>query len=113
VADSKGPDVDAVDVALAQSQACLPFVVLSEVLSDPKLPRALGELLLKIPTLELLPGYWERAGQLRAQVSAAGHKAKLADTLIAQSCLDHEVPLVTRDGDFRHFVAAGLRLLPA
>lgn len=43
----------------------------------------------------------------------AGHKAKLADTLIAQACLDHRVPLVTRDLDFRHFAAAGLVLIPA
>jgi predicted nucleic acid-binding protein len=45
-------------------------------------------------------------------VIGAGFKAKLADTLIAQSCLDHDVPLITRDGDFRHFVALGLRVLP-
>jgi predicted nucleic acid-binding protein len=25
------------------------------------------------------------------------------DTLIAQSCLDHDVPLITRDADFRPF----------
>ena len=108
---STGKDVEAVDLALAQSQACLPPVVLSEMLSDPELPRPLEEALLRIPTLDLQPGYWERAGRLRAQIIVAGHKAKLADTLIAQSCLDHEVPLITRDRDFRHFVAAGLRLL--
>jgi len=35
----------------------------------------------------------------------------LADTLIAQSCIDHDVRLVTRDDDFRHFVRlGGLRL---
>jgi hypothetical protein len=108
---SSGKDVEAVDLALAQSQACLPPVVLSEVLSDPDLPRPLEAVLLRIPTLDLKPGYWERAGRLRAQVIVAGHKAKLADTLIAQVCLDHDVPLITRDRDFRHFVAAGLRLL--
>jgi predicted nucleic acid-binding protein len=108
---SAGKDVEAVDIALAQSQACLPPVVLSEVLSDPGLPRPLEEVLLQIPTLDLQAGYWERAGRLRARVIGAGHKAKLADTLIAQSCLDHDVPLITRDRDFHHFVAAGLRLL--
>ena len=107
---SAGKDVDAVDVALAQSQAYLPPVVLSEVLSDPELPPPLEEILLRIPTLDLRPGYWERAGRLRAQVIAGGHKAKLADTLIAQSCLDHDVPLITRDRDFQHFVTAGLRI---
>lgn len=112
LAGSAGKDVDAVDVALAQSQACLPPVVLSEVLSDPKLPQRLEEALLQIPVLPLTPGYWERAGRLRALAISGGHKAKLADTLIAQACLDHEVPLVTRDSDFRHFRAAGLRVLP-
>jgi hypothetical protein len=108
---SAGKDVVAVDEALAESQACLPPVVLSEVLSDPKLPRALERLLLAIPALELRPGYWERAGRLRAKVIGAGYKARLAHTLVAQSCLDHEVPLITRDPDFKHFVAAGLKLL--
>jgi predicted nucleic acid-binding protein len=107
-----GGDVDAVDVALAQNQACLPPVVLSEVLSDPALPRKVEEALLQIPVLSLKAGYWERAGRLRARARGGGHKAKLADTLIAQACLDHETPLVTRDSDFRHFVAAGLRILP-
>lgn len=112
LAGSAGEDVEAVDIALAESQACLPPVVRSEVLSDPSLPRRLEEVLLQIPALDLTPGFWERAGRLRAQVREAGHKAKLADTLIAQSCLDHDVPLVTRDRDLRHFVAVGLRLLP-
>lgn len=110
LAGSPGLDVEAVDVALAQSQACLPPVVLSELLSDPARPASLEKALLAIPLLELQPGYWERAGRLRARVMGAGHKAKLADTLIAQACIDHGVPLVTRDGDFRRFVPAGLRL---
>ena len=112
LAGSAGKDVDAVDEALAESQACLPPVVLSELLSDPKLPQRLEKALLQIPVLLLKPGYWERAGRLRALAISAGHKAKLADTLIAQACLDHEVPLVTRDTDFRHFGTAGLRVIP-
>jgi predicted nucleic acid-binding protein len=36
----------------------------------------------------------------------------IAAALIAQSCLDQSVPLVTRDKDFRHFAkSAGLPLL--
>jgi predicted nucleic acid-binding protein len=57
--------------------------------------------------LEISEGYWERAGLLRARVLARGLRARLADTLIAQSCLDHNLPLVTRDADFRHFVRLG------
>jgi predicted nucleic acid-binding protein len=113
LAGSTGRDVEAVDAALAESQACLPPVVLSEMLSDPGLPPSLLDLILQIPTLETTAGYWERAGRLRARMMSKRHKAKLADTLIAQSCLDHDVALVTRDGDFRHFVAAGLKLVPS
>jgi hypothetical protein len=31
-------------------------------------------------------------------------------TLIAQSCIDHDVPLITADTDFRHYAPLGLRL---
>jgi predicted nucleic acid-binding protein len=44
---------------------------------------------------DLIDGYWRRAGLLRAMLVKRGHKAKLADVLIAQSCLDHRVLLIT------------------
>jgi hypothetical protein len=98
-----GRDVGAVDVALAERQACLPPAVLAELLSDPKLPSKTAALFKALPTLPITEGYWERVGRLRADVIAQGRKARLADALIAQSCLDHRVPLVTRDIDFRNF----------
>jgi predicted nucleic acid-binding protein len=65
-----------------------------------------------LPLLEPSPGYWERVGSLRAKVLARNRRARLADALIAQSCLDHEISLLTRDGDFRDFAeVSGLRLL--
>lgn len=109
--DAPGADTDAVERALTQRLACLPPVVLTELLSDPELPRAVAELLLQLPLLAPEAGYWERAGRLRARVLAAGHKARLADVLIAQSCLDQAVPLITRDRDFRNLARiARLRL---
>ncbi len=51
--------------------------------SDPKRPAVLEKALLEIPVLELKPGFWELAGPLRARVIATGHKARLADSLIA------------------------------
>ena len=64
--------------------------------------------------LEITEGYWQRAGLLRARLLARGRRARLADSLIAQSCLDHDLSLVTRDSDFRHFVRlAGIRIVPA
>ena len=103
----------AAGMVLDNHQACLPPVVVSEVLSDPKLPEQVADLIKAMPSLPVTEGYWERAGALRARLIARGLKARLADTLVAQSCLDHGVGLVTADRDFRHFAKFGkLRLLP-
>ena len=106
-----GDDTALVESALADKQACLPPVVLTELLSDPNLPRSVSALLSKLPLLDPGPAYWERAGELRAKLISRKHRIRLADTLIAQSCIDHDVRLVTRDDDFRHFARIGrLRL---
>jgi predicted nucleic acid-binding protein len=108
----EGDDTDIIQSALDHQQLALPPVVLSEILSDPSLPRAVRTLLTALPILDLEPGFWERAGLLRASVLKQKKKARVADALIAQSCLDQSTPLVTRDTDFRHFAnAAGLPLL--
>ena len=107
-----GADTDLIQSALDHQQLALPPVVLTELLSDPALPRPVRTLLAGLPILDLEPGFWERAGVLRASVLKRKKKARVADALIAQSCLDQSTPLVTRDRDFRHFaVAAGLPLL--
>jgi len=111
--DCESPDDDTalVESALADHQACLPPVVLTELLSDPKLPRAVATLLSQLPILDTHPEFWARAGRLRAKLLGRKQRARLADTLIAQACLDHDVRLVTRDDDFRHFARlGGLRL---
>ena len=81
-----------------------------EALSDPVLPRALIEDISTLPVLDVHEGFWHRADLLRAKVIKEGHKAKLADTLIAQSCIDQRVPLITHDRDFRHYSSLGLEL---
>jgi predicted nucleic acid-binding protein len=109
-----GDDVALLDQTLSDHLLVLPPVVLVELLSDPKLPKAVSELLQALPILAIEDGYWTRAGMLRSKVLSKGRKARLADTLIAQSCLDHDMPIIARDRDFRIFAAvAGLRLLPA
>jgi predicted nucleic acid-binding protein len=65
-----------------------------------------------MPLLAVMQGYWERAGLLRSRVLGARRRAPLAGVLIAQSCLDHDVALITRDADFVQFARlAGLRLV--
>ena len=107
------PAAAAAGTVLAEGQACLPPVVLTELLSDPKLPKDVAALIGALPLLDVSEGYWQRAGTLRSRILAAGQRARLADTLIAQSCIDHNVGLVSSDRDFRRFVKRGrLRLLP-
>ena len=107
-----GDDVDVIQSALDHQQLALPPVVLSELLSDPSISRSVRSLLAGLPLLDVEPGFWERAGMLRAGILKQRRKARVADALIAQSCLDQSAPLVTRDRDFRHFAAAaGLPLL--
>lgn len=102
---------DAAGAALEQQHACLPPIVVAELLSDPALPPSVADLLKALPRLDVSDGYWERSGALRQTLLKKGLKARLADTLIAQSCIDHRVPLLTADRDFRHFQKHGLALL--
>lgn len=110
LAGESGPDVDLVRAAIAEGRASLPPAVVCEALSDPALPRALVDDLASLPVLDLHDGFWQRAGLLRARLIKKGHKANVADTLIAQSCIDHRIPLITHDRDFRHFSSLGLQL---
>lgn len=111
-AGEQGRDMPLVDQAFADKSLCVSPVTVSEVLSWPELPASMEEDLLAIPVLEITPGYWQRAGKLRARMLGRGYRPKMADTLIAQSCLDHRAPLITRDTDFLPFQEiTGLRLL--
>jgi len=105
-----GFDVSRVAHALQSDELIVPPVVIAELLSDPALSLQYAESISQMQMLELRRGYWWRAGELRANTLREGHKAKLADVLIAQSCIDHDVPLITYDADFRHFTRAGLKL---
>ena len=110
--DDPGPDLEILKPALIAGDVVLPPVVLAEVLSDFRLPDRHRTTLLAVPLLDLLPDYWQRAAATRAIVLKHGLRARLADALIAQSCIDHDVVLITRDGGFRHFAThCGLRLV--
>lgn len=106
-----GIDVDLLDGAIVSNDITLPPVVLTEVLCQPHLPARHSSLIRTLATLEISDGYWLRAAELRGQIIGRKLKARLADVLIAQSCIDHGVALITRDTDFRHFAKhCGLKL---
>lgn len=107
-----GDDVQMLAKALGDRQVVMVPPVLTELLSDPALSASVARTLSDLPLIDIAPGYWHRAGRLRAQVLAQHRKARLGDALIAQSCIDGGVFLITRDRDFRAFVdGAGLKLI--
>jgi predicted nucleic acid-binding protein len=112
LAGQRGADTEAVDTALESEQGVFPPIVLTELLSGREVVGRAAAIIMAVPQLAVLDGYWLRAGNLRAGLLRRGLKAGLADSLIAQSCLDHDVALITRDRDFRNFARhTGLRLV--
>jgi predicted nucleic acid-binding protein len=108
----RGKDVQLLDRALEDRQVLMVPGVLTELLSDPRLPSSVAKTLADVPLIETELGCWRRAGAMRAKVLAKRRKARLGDALIAQSCIDRGISLVTRDRDFRAFAeAAGLDLV--
>lgn len=104
-------DVDAFADVLTARNVGLPPVVITELLSDPKASDQVNAVLEGARVLELKDGYWERSGSCRSLLLRKGLKARLGDALVAQACIDHDIPLISRDGDFRHFVKhCGLKL---
>src|SRR5208283_1601779 len=109
-----GEDAKLLDGALEDRQVLMVPVVLTELLSDPKLPSSVAETLAEVPLIEIGADYWLRAGALRVKVLAKRRRARLGDALIAQSCIDRGIPLLTRDRDLRAFAeVAGLDLVLA
>jgi predicted nucleic acid-binding protein len=91
------------DELFSYHSVILPPTVLVEILSDSLLPKKFVEKILELPILEPTEHFWQRAGINRSKLVSKKLKARLADTLIAQSCIDYQTPLITSDTDFRHF----------
>lgn len=96
-------DADLVRKALTDGNLILSPVVVAELFSSPNMTDTLKAAIQDVPVLDLLPGFWERVGSNRAALLRAGKKARLADSMIATSCLDHGIAIIARDSDYRHF----------
>jgi predicted nucleic acid-binding protein len=99
------------ETTLADGALVMPMPLLFEILSGPGLTEDARSLILELPRLDILTGFWERAGDLRRGLLKKGLKARSMDCLIAQTCIDHGVPLIAADNDYRHFIKAGLKLI--
>lgn len=96
---------------VALDRLVLAPVTFTEMLSGPKLSDEAARAIGRLPVLPTRAGYWRRAGLLRQALLKAKRRARLGHTLIAQACLDHDLPLLARDRDFAAFAElAGLRL---
>lgn len=111
LAHQTGPKFHLVEEAFDRDELFVPPAVLTEALSDSALPAAKAARIRALPLIEVLEGYWDRAGILRAFMLSHGYNCRLGDILIAQSCIDHDFPLITYDRDFRRFERVGLKLL--
>jgi predicted nucleic acid-binding protein len=106
-------DTELLEQALRDRRLLMIPAVLTELLSDPKLPQDVADTLCEVPAVALGTDYWQRSGQLRAKILPKERRARLGDALIAQSCLDAGILLLTRDRDFRALAEiAGLELGP-
>jgi predicted nucleic acid-binding protein len=107
-----GNDVERLDEAAIAGDLALPPVVVTELFSDQMSGEWASGHITQFALLTITAGFWQRAGENRKILAQRGLKAKVADALIAQSCIDHDIALITRDGDFRHFAEhCGLKLL--
>jgi predicted nucleic acid-binding protein len=101
---NRGPLAGAVDVALERDEAllCGPVVTelrrgLVQASERAKVMRSLGG----CQTLPQPRDLWEDAGDLGYLLGRKGVTVKTLDLLIAVFALAHDVPLMTRDNDFK------------
>ncbi len=100
-----------IEAGLREGRLVLAPLVLFELLSSPTITDDTVTLIKSLPRIDLTPGFWERAGEMRRQILKKKLKSRTADCLIAQSCIDAGVPLIAVDSDFRHYQSFGLKLV--
>jgi len=107
-----GRRADAVDEALANSQAALCGPVVTELRRGihPSQRKRVLSLLSGCPVLDQPDDLWVDAGELGAFLGRRGVSVKTLDLLIAAYALFHDVELLTGDGDFKSMLKAGIGL---
>ena len=104
------------DHALAAGLVVVPPIVVAELVSGARSAkdRAALEDLLRDLVVPAEPfDHWVRVGALRASLRARGLSVSTPDAHVAQSALDRDVPLLTRDAVFGKIARlTSLRLAP-
>jgi len=107
-----GSKVDRLSQSLSDGTLLMSPAVLMELLSFRGIKSQDQDLLRSLPRIDLKEGFWERAGETRRSLLKKEFKARSMDCLIAQSCIDSDIPFICDDRDFRHFFSVGLKLIP-
>jgi predicted nucleic acid-binding protein len=104
-------DIALIERAIADRALVFAPPVVTELLAGAVPNDELELLLAETPLIPIEPGLWDRAGRHRRLLIEKGLKARFRDAIIAQCCIDAEVPLIARDRDYRHFERwCGLKL---
>ena len=106
-----GDDLDLFRTALNEGRIMMAPAVLSELLSSTEMTSDIEKALSEMPFASPASTFWRDTGKLRRHLAKQGTKASLADCLVVQSCLEQDLPLLTRDKGIKKFAAtAGLTL---
>ena len=106
-----GADIDRIERAIADGDLIIAPPVVTELRAGAVPNPDLDVMLDHTPRLEIDHGVWDRAGRNRRLLIEKGLRARFADALVAQCCIDADVPLIARDRDYRHFERwCGLKL---
>ena len=107
-----GEDLDLFRAGLNEGRVVMAPAVLSELLSSTEMTADVEKALSEMPFAAPAPDFWKKTGNLRRLLAKQGTNATLADCLVVQSCLEHDLPLLTRDKGIKKFGAkAGLTLI--
>jgi len=107
-----GEDLDSFRISLNEGRVVMAPAVLSELLSSTEMTATVEKALLEMPIASPTPAFWKDSGKLRRLLAKQGMNASLADCLVVQSCLEHDLPLLTRDKGIKKFASkVGLVLL--
>ena len=107
-----GEDLDLFRIGLNEGRVVMAPLVLSELLSSTEMTADVEKALSEMPFAAPTPDFWKATGKLRRLLAKQGMNASFADCLVVQSCLELDLPLMTRDRGIKKFGAkVGLSLL--
>ena len=113
----KGEREDELDLALQEARVYVPSIVIAELMSGKYTTSQrnnLKDFLLELPICQNDFSHWENVGLLRAKLARKGISVSTPDAHVAQSCLDIDGYLLSKDRIFAKISKhLKLKLLPS